>query len=73
MELQYETHLPNTKEIKVLLKGAFGRAGEVEYRFGGPTKKRKSRVTAPSIPMIEGGPILLSGILKKCECRSSNG
>ncbi len=65
MVVRYETHLPNTKEVKALLKEAFARADEVECQFGGPTKKRKSRATAPSISVIEGGTILLSGILKE--------
>ena len=63
--VQYTTHLPNTKEIKLLLKTAFARADEIEYRFGGPTKKRKARATAHSIPALEGGTILLSGILNE--------
>ena len=66
--VQYTTHLPNTKEIKLLLKEAFARADEIEYRFGGPTKKKKARATAqsiPAIPAVEGGTILLSGILNE--------
>ena len=62
---QYMTHLPNTKEIKFLLKAAFARADVIEYRFGGPTKKRKLKATAPSIPAQEEGTILLFGILNK--------
>ena len=63
--VRYETHLPNTKGVKALLKEAFARADEVEYRFGGPTKKRRSRATAPSVPVLKRGTILLSGILNE--------
>ena len=66
--VQYTTYLPNTKEIKLFLKKAFDRADEIEYRFGGSTKKRKARATAqsiPAIPAVEGGTILFSGILNE--------
>ena len=61
--VQYTTHLPNTKKIKLLLKTAFARADEIEYQFGGLKNKRKARAAVPSIPTLEGGTILLSGIL----------
>ena len=68
MVVFYAVHLPNTKEFKCLLKAAFVKADRIEYCFGGLTKKkkaRKARVTATSAPVIDGGTILLSGILNK--------
>ena len=41
--VQYTTHLPNTKEIKLLLNTAFARADEIDYRFGG--RQRRGRRT----------------------------
>ena len=48
-----------------MLKAAFARADNIDYRFGGATKKRKAKATAPSIPAQEEGTILLSGILNE--------
>ena len=66
--LLYTTHIPNTKEVKCLLKVAFLRSDQIEYRFGGSTKRRKDRkshVTAPSVPVLDVEKIMLSGILNK--------
>ena len=48
-----------------MLKAAFARADNVEHRFGGTTKKRKAKATAPSAPAQEEGKIFLSGVLNE--------
>ena len=65
--LQCTTHLSNIKFIKLLLKAVFARDDNIEYRFDGPIEKRKAHATAPSIPVPEGGKILLSGTVNKDE------
>ena len=63
--VQYKTHPPSTKEIKLLLKAAFARADKTEYQFSSPTKKRKACIIESSIPLLGREKMFLFDILSK--------